>query len=231
MVVIMAKQPLAGQVKTRLCPPLAPDEAARLYGLFIQAIVEDTTRLAREPGPGRAEVALAHTPAGAEAALRELVPAALPLFAQSEGDLGERLAAIFDGLLAKGHEQVLVIGSDCPDLPCELIHDAIARLADPAVDLVLGPSPDGGYYLVGLKRPAPALFAGMAWSTEKVLAATLERARGLGLAVAMIQPWQDIDTHADLIDLLARNRHRDPAGYCPGWRTLSCLRQSRWINP
>jgi len=227
IVVIVAKEPVPGRVKTRLCPQLSAGEAAEVYALFVQDMVEELARLVPGPcpgGPGNA-VALAYTPEGAEAAFKTLLPATVPLFPQQGRDLGERLGGIFRKLCDEGYKQVHIINSDSPDLPCDVIRESIRRLEELRTDLVLGPCRDGGYYLVGLKRPVPELFAGIPWSTERVLATTVQRARRLGLSFALLEPWDDMDTYADLLHFLVRNQHRGDDGYVPGWRTLRYLRQ------
>jgi rSAM/selenodomain-associated transferase 1 len=236
IVAMVAKEPVPAQVKTRLCPQLSAAEAAELYALFIQDMVEEMARLMPGPHPGTpgSAVALAYTPEGSDAAFKALLPVTVPLFPQQGRDLGERLAGIFRNLCDQGYEQVHIINSDSPDLPCDLIRESIRRLEEPRTDLVLGPCRDGGYYLVGLKRPVPELFARIPWSTERVLEMTLERARRLGLSFALLEPWDDIDTYEDLLHFLARNRHRPDNGSAPGWRTLRYLRQkihgNLWMN-
>jgi rSAM/selenodomain-associated transferase 1 len=227
IVVMVAKEPVPARVKTRLCPQLSAGEAAELYALFIQDMVEEMARLVPGPYPGTPDraLALAYTPEGSEAAFKALLPVTVPLFPQQGRDLGERLADIFRKLCDEGYEQVHIINSDSPDLSCDLIRQSIRRLEEPRTDLVLGPCRDGGYYLVGLKRPVPELFARIPWSTGRVLEMTLERARRLELSFALLEPWDDMDTYEDLLRFLARNRHRHGNGYAPGWRTLRYLRQ------
>jgi uncharacterized protein len=233
IVVMVAKEPVPTHVKTRLCPQLSAVEAAEVYTLFVQDMAEEMAHLAGEPNPGMPDsaVALAYTPEGAEAVFKELLPVRLALFPQQGQGLGERLAGIFRQLCGEGHEQVHIINSDSPDLPCTLLRESIRRLKEPGTDLVLGPSRDGGYYLVGLKRPVPELFDQIPWSTEHVLAVTLQRACDLELSCSLLAPWDDIDTYEDLLRLLARNQHWCGNGYAPGWRTLTYLRQKIQADP
>jgi len=141
------------------------------------------------------------------------------LVAQRGADLGARMAHLAAELLADGHRAALLIGSDLPTLPAAHLTEASRALAPGAADLVLGPAEDGGYYLIGLARPAPALFEGIAWSTAGVLEATRARARGLGLREHLLPPWYDVDTPADL-DRLRRDLGTPGAG---AWRTR------RWL--
>lgn len=229
MLVVMAKAPVPGNVKTRLGPQIDPIEAAHLYGLFIEDVTAEMAKLAAGAGGASVAVALAYAPQGAQAALAARCPAGMALMAQSAGDLGQRMAAVFERCFAQGFEQVHVIGSDSPDLPCAFVGQAIARLGDPRIDVVLGPCPDGGYYLIGLKRPLPELFAAIPWSTRRVLETTLQKTGGLGLGVDLLNPWEDIDTYADLQRFVQRHRDRSAGAGGPGWRTLKYLqdRQNR----
>jgi len=223
----MAKAPVPGQVKTRLGAGVGAAEAARLYALFIQDVAEEMNRLvAPTPGPDSClTVALAYTPVGSEAAFKALLPMGMPLFAQLDGDLGQRLNLIFNTCFAQGYDQVHVVGSDSPDLPSGRVTEAIRRLCRPATDVVLGPCRDGGYYLIGLKQPAPALFQKIPWSTGRVLATTLQCARQLNLTAALLDPWDDIDTPEDLAGFFNRNRHRAEGRHAPGRRTLNDLQK------
>ena len=230
IVVIVAKEPVAAQVKTRLCPQLSAAEAARIYTLFVQDMVEEmsgiSTASVESPHNCRSGVklALAYTPSGARAAFESILPAPVMLFPQQGTDLGQRLAHIFARLCREGYDQINIINSDSPDLPSSLISKAMALHEESRTDLVLGPCCDGGYYLVGLKKPIPELFEDIPWSTDQVLAKTLDRARTLGLAVSLLEPWYDIDTYQDLRLFLSRNEPRRQEDRGPGWRTLRYLR-------
>jgi rSAM/selenodomain-associated transferase 1 len=161
-------------------------------------MVQDTLESALAAGTGT--VALYWS--GAEAGGPGFdLPAGVEVRIQRGEDLGARLVAAFDELL-RVSDRAVVMGSDCPDLDPETIRMAFAALDDHA--LVLGPARDGGYYLIGLKAPAPALFEGIAWGTERVLAETLERARRLGLATRSLEVLADLDTPDDLVRLIAR---------------------------
>jgi rSAM/selenodomain-associated transferase 1 len=188
---IVAKAPRAGDVKTRLCPPLSPSDAAALHGAFLG----DTVDLVRAFIGARG--AFVFTPADAETYFAGLAPDFLR-FAQQGADLGARLQHAFEALFAAGAPAVIVIGADAPTLPVACIADALDRLAHEGVDVVLGPTDDGGYYLIGLTRPRPALFDGIAWSTPGVREQTLARASAAGLTVALLPAWFDVDRPADL---------------------------------
>lgn len=193
-VVIMAKTPRPGAVKTRLCPPLSPEEAAELYRCFLL----DT--IAKLCTCRQASLFIAYTPRTDRGVFAALAPG-LPLLPQRGRDLGARMADCFAQLFAKGYTKVLLTGSDLPTLPLRMIQQALDLMATPQVDVVLGPSEDGGYYLIGLRTLHRELFAEMTWSTSQVLAETVRRAEAQGLQMAYLPPWFDVDTPADLVRL------------------------------
>jgi rSAM/selenodomain-associated transferase 1 len=190
-VFIMAKAPRPGEVKTRLCPPLSPAEAAALYRCFL------LDKIAQVRALRGVRAAIAYTPADGRALFEGLAPG-FRLLPQRGRDLGARLRAGFEALFAEGHQGALAIDSDTPTLPPAFLAQAVERIADPATDLVLGPSEDGGYYLIGLRALHAELFEGMPWSTARVMPETLRRAAGLGLSVAQLPPWYDVDVAPDL---------------------------------
>jgi uncharacterized protein len=204
-VAIMAKAPLPGQVKTRLCPPLSPDEAAGLYRCFLLDKIQQVRALER------AQPVIAYAPEDAGQIFGAMAPD-LELLPQRGANLGVRLTGILERLLEAGHDGAVAIDSDTPTLPVRLLQQAVDRLADdPALDVVLGPTEDGGYYLIGLKAPQPVLFTDMPWSTADVLPETVRRAEGRRLRLAQLPPWYDVDTSEDLDRLraeLARSEAR-----------------------
>lgn len=195
-VFIMAKAPRAGEVKTRLCPPLTGPEAAGLYRSFLQDKIEQVRTL-RGASP-----AIAYAPEAERPLFQGLSPD-FRLVAQRGPDLGARLATGFAEFLGNGHAGAVAIDSDTPTLPTEYLAEAVAGLRRGDVDLVLGPSEDGGYYLIGLREPHPELFEGIRWSTSEVTPETLRRAKEKGLRVALLPTWYDVDTPADLARLRA----------------------------
>lgn len=191
---LMAKAPRSGTVKTRLCPPLRAAEAAELARCFLLDAIERIAAVAD------VRPIVAYTPREARSELEAMAPG-LTLVPQRGGDLGERQAALVDDVLALGHRAALLIGADSPTLPPETIDEAVSLIMAPDVDVVVGPSEDGGYYLIGLRAPCPPLFQAMPWSTPAVLSLTLERARRLGMRAACLPTWYDVDTGADLARL------------------------------
>ena len=173
--------------------------------------------MGRLPG---VDLALAYSPRTAQEFFRAISPLS-QIFPQEGADLGDRLAAAFAWGFHRGYTKVLIRNSDSPDLPAALVLEAGERLAAGDADAVLGPSPDGGYYLVGLRQPWPDLFAGVAWSTSRTLADTRARAARLGLSVHLLPAWPDIDTWADLKDFA----RRDLVSFAPGWRSHRLARE------
>ncbi len=208
----MAKVPGLEPVKSRLHGALGPEMATVLYRCFL---LDRLDALAALPG---IEPVAAFTPASGRTRMAALAPPGMRLVPQRGRDLGERLSGLLADLLAAGHPGAMAMDSDSPTLPMGHVLEAADVLARGAADLVLGPSDDGGYYLVGLRRPEPALFAGMPWSTDRVLSRTLETAGTLGLRTHLLPEWFDVDTEADL----ARLRRALASGDGPG-RTTRCL--------
>jgi len=202
---IMAKAPEAGQVKTRLCPPLSPEDAAELYRCFLLDKIAQVREVAE------AEPVLAFAPAQAAAAFEALAPG-FTLLPQRGPDLTARLTAVCVDLFRSGCDAAILIDSDTPTLPTERLERAVAVVKEGGCDLVLGPSEDGGYYLIGLRRLHPGLFEGMQWSTPTVLEETLRRARALGLSATTLSAWYDVDTAADLVRLRADLSAGPPGG-------------------
>lgn len=192
---VMTKAPRAGKVKTRLIPPLTPDEAAALNICFLrdtaQAINEATKR-------GGASGVAVYTPAGAEQAYRGILPDNFFLVRQRGDAFGDRLAFAMHDLLQLGFASACLINSDSPTVPGTAFAEAVEILARPGDRVVLGPSDDGGYYLIGLKKPHRRLFEEINWSTEAVLQQTAQRAAELGLSVHLLPTGFDIDDRVTL---------------------------------
>lgn len=205
--IVFAKAPVPGKTKTRLCPPLSGEQAARLYTAF----VGDVLAGARTSGAAAVSVAYDPHPKHPDLAWIEDSP---PWFRQADGDLGARLIAAFKTAFRARSKKVVIIGSDCPDLDPRILRDAYARLDD--ADAVLGPAEDGGYYLVGLRAPMPHLFTKMEWSDSSVLKSTLERLRLRGESFELLPEHADVDTFGDLKALsrrLAAGDGRAPRSY------------------
>lgn len=198
--VIFAKAPIPGEVKTRLCPPLTPDEAATLHGSFVLDMLERSqTAVVKSKMP--LDRYLACTPSSTLVFFKIMEERqGVKLIDQVGDDLGARMQHAFETMFGKGYQRVFIVGTDVPSLPLDHYTQALALLE--TNDLVLGPALDGGYYLIGLKRMVPGLFVGIPWSTEQVLGMTQEKATTLGLKTALVPPWRDVDTIEDLHALI-----------------------------
>jgi rSAM/selenodomain-associated transferase 1 len=192
---LMAKAPRVGTVKTRLAPLLSAEEATRLSRSFIQDMSANIAELiATRPDMG----VVAFTPDGDQEAFDGLLPDSFNLLPQRGADLGERLWHVAEDLLAAGVGAVCMINSDSPTLPAAFLNEAAALLRMPGDRVVLGAAEDGGYYLIGLKQPHRHMFQRIDWSTSRVFAQSLARAAEIGLEVARLPPWYDVDDQASL---------------------------------
>lgn len=205
--IVFAKAPVAGLAKTRLIPALGAAGAAALA----QRLLEHTVAAAAQAGCRHVE--LCATPDAGHAAFQRLAAQhALALTLQGDGDLGQRMDRALTRAL-QAHASAVLIGTDAPALDDARLAQAQAALQ--SHDAVFVPALDGGYALVGLRRPAPALFAGVAWSTPQVMAQTRERARAAGLRWAELEPVFDVDEPADLAHLAAYPHLRPAAAPAP----------------
>lgn len=215
----MTKAPRAGQVKTRMTPPLTPEEAAALNICFLRDMAGAISIAAAK---GNARGFAVYTPAGAAGAYTEIMPADFHLLTQRGEALGERMMFAFEDLFRLGLASVCLIGSDSPTIPPEVFTEAAAILEQPENTVVLGPTEDGGYYLIGLNRMQPGLFKDIAWSTESVFKQTCESARQLGLKVHLLPTWYDVDNDITLRrlceDLFGRNGNGKTGNPAPSTR-------------
>lgn len=195
--IVFAREPVPGRVKTRLAAAIGEQAAAERYDAMLRDVLETARQLS-----------------GAETVVYwSCEEKALSLLAerhgfcsriQGAGDLGQRMLAAFEEMFSGGCERCCIIGSDAPDLPLSYIRKAFQLLESGENDAVFGPSRDGGYYLLGLRQVCPALFTDIAWSSSAVLEQSLAAARKAGLTAALLPEWQDIDTIDDLNEYLQR---------------------------
>jgi rSAM/selenodomain-associated transferase 1 len=190
--VVMAKAPIPGTVKTRLMPLLTADQAAELARGLLLDQIEHLCAFAE------ADLHLAYAPSSARGLIRQLAPPRFAIFPQSEGDLGARMRHIFATLFAKRYQRIVLIGADLPPVPLEYFTAAFSCLRRNVPGAVLGPADDGGYYLIGLNQHQPALFEQINWSHDQVLAQTVAKVASLGVPIAQIPGWFDVDTVEDL---------------------------------
>jgi uncharacterized protein len=187
---VMTKAPQAGQVKTRLVPPLTPNEAAELNKCFLRdtaAAISNAT--AKTDAFGIA----VYTPIGAESAYKGILAADFSLLPQRGDKFGDRLYLAAADLFKCGFESVCLIDSDSPTVSAENFAQAVKLLRSRGDRIVLGPCDDGGYYLIGLKKSHKELFERIDWSTERVLAQTRQRAHEIDVEVKLLQPGFDVD--------------------------------------
>jgi hypothetical protein len=211
-IAFMAKASAPGRTKTRLVPPLTFDEAAALNTAFLQDVADNVLLAAKHTEP-RASIAgyAAFGPTGSEDFFRATLPPAIGLIEAWLPNFGDCLVHTVSEMFARGHSAAVVLNSDSPTLPTSLLVATAAALAQPGDRAVLGPSSDGGYYLLGLKVAHRRLFDGIAWSTERVAAQTLERAREIGLDVYRLPVWYDVDDAESLNRLRAELGESSPA--------------------
>ncbi len=187
----MAKAPQPGRVKTRMTPPLTPQRAAELY----RSMLTDTVRLARYAG---IDVA-AMVPASDAAEVAAFLEPGVEVVAQSGRGLADALTAVFDTFAARGITRIVAVDSDSPTLPRQQLLAAFDLLD--TCEVVLGPTPDGGYYLVGARQPHPGLFAPSTTGTPSARRAVEEAAAALGLSCSLADEWYDVDSAGDLLRL------------------------------
>lgn len=199
---IYAKQPLPGQVKTRFCPPLSPQQAADLYQCALQEIV------ARMRGHQDFSLVICYT--GERSWFERNFPG-VPLLPQLGADLGARMSDSFFSFFRQGFQQVVLIGSDIPDLPLELVRQAFAALQH--AEVALAPADDGGYVLIGKAVYRPELFAEIRWGSAEVLSQTLKRIESAGIRTQLLPGWEDLDDLEALRKLLRRSPHSRTADY------------------
>ena len=221
---VVAKEPVPGKVKTRFIPQLSPADAAGLYRCSLHDRITEISAL------NGVDRAIAYTPEDARDTFTELSLDGFELFAQRGKGLGERLNNIFQDNLARGYQAVSIVDSDSPDLPKSIINESFGLLLSKQAEVVLGPCHDGGYYLVGLRKPYPELFRNIPWSTKNVLSTTLEKARKMGLNVRLLSRWNDLDTFEDILEYYNKYKDRPLSKNWPGKKTFVFLSQLEKFN-
>lgn len=216
---VMTKAPQAGRVKTRLVPQLTPEEAAELNKCFLRDTAAAISTAGRrlpagegskrrlipkrhashsEAATARARGIAVYTPVGAESAYTDVLPADFSLLPQRGDEFGERLYFAVEDLFKCGFDSLCLINSDSPTVPAENFEQAVELLSRSEDRVVLGPSDDGGYYLIGVKKPHRHLFEQIDWSTERVLNQTMQRATEIGVEVKLLPTGYDVDDDANL---------------------------------
>lgn len=198
---IMIKAPRAGFSKTRLSPPLSQEEAANISRCFLKDTTAAIDALSQKD-PVMVGIAI-YTPVGAEADFAELLPETFKIIAQREGGFGARLLGATEDLFSVGFSAVCLIDSDSPTLPFHYLRDLSVLLKEPTDRMVIGPSLDGGYYALGLRRAHKRLFEEITWSTDRVYGETVERSKEIDLPAITLPTWYDVDDRLSLNRLLS----------------------------
>ena len=220
-VTVFAKNPIPNQVKTRLVPPLSPEQAATLYTAFL---IDGSETLAKLRD---VDIVIAYAPPEAQPDLQALIGDDAIYTPQIGADLGERLISATQWAAEQGYTKILIVGSDSPTLPALYVSEAV-KLLD-SRDVVIGPSVDGGYYLIGfavesLATTVPLVFSEIAWSTAEVFRQTVARIYSAKATLGLLPPWYDIDTAEDLAFLYAHiAAMRHAGGTVQAVRTESLL--------
>jgi rSAM/selenodomain-associated transferase 1 len=225
-IAVMAKASSPGCTKTRLVPPLSYDEAADLNTAFLRDVADNLLSAAVF-----ADITgwMAYAPAGSEAFFKSTLSPIIGLIETAKPDFGACLFHAAATLLEAGHGAACLLNSDSPTLPIGYLVAAATALAVPGDRVVLGPSTDGGYYLIGIKRPHRGLFENVEWSTERVFRQTLGRCAALGLPVFELPAWYDVD-NADALHVLIREVIDDRPFHTFGSRATAASATRRYLS-
>jgi uncharacterized protein len=188
-VIVVAKEPVPGAAKTRLCPPLSPDDAAALAEAFLMDTAARVSQCV-------SRTAVGYSPEDSRPWFAERFPDFL-LFPQGDGDLGRRMARLLTTAYGQGYSAVTLVGTDAPQMTPQRLDEAFSAVENGA-DIAIGPAADGGYYLICMRQPHEALFERIPWGESGVLAKTLKRAESIGLTVELLPEERDIDVANDL---------------------------------
>jgi rSAM/selenodomain-associated transferase 1 len=221
LILLFVKAPLRGQVKSRLAAVLGKDAALELYGNFVLDILAS---IEKSGIPCR----ICYYPPDSGETVKNWLGGHLMYMPQEGNDIGERMERAFRQAFSEGTSRAVLIGSDIPDLPPALLQDAVGGLDQTGA--VIGPSKDGGYYLIGFRKDTffPNIFHGPEWSTDTVFADTVAIFEREHQQFSLLPPWRDMDTIEDLKDLMSRNRNSDFSDS----RTIRCLSsQKNMMNP
>ena len=214
-VILFARDPILGQVKTRLRPSFDDETILKLYICF----VEDSLEKIRQVDNVKCFVGV--SPDNHSGLFKGIESFGMSLFVQRGKDLGEKMRQAFADRFAEGYNKVVIIGSDSPSLPVSYINKALAS----DKDLVLGPSTDGGYYLIAMSGKLSEVFSGVAWGTENVLDETLKKIKGTSVSFELLPIWYDVDSPDDLKFLKTHLELIAHSGLCVGRKTKNFLNE------
>lgn len=202
VIIVMVKAPLPGFAKTRLCPPLTDLDAAALSLCFVQDVVNSALTITPD-------LLLAFTPADGRHVLEPRLPQNLMWVEQHGATLGERLDSTINYAGELGFSPIVVLGADSPTLPASFIKNTLDVLSRGNAEVVLGPTSDGGYYLIGFNKPNSAVLQDVTWSSSRTFQQTASNIKQLQLRLFTLPRWYDVDTFADLT-FLANELRTDP---------------------
>jgi glycosyltransferase A (GT-A) superfamily protein (DUF2064 family) len=240
---VMAKAPIAGRSKTRLCPPLLAEHAAMLSAAFLRDVTEN---IAAASLAAPIQGLIAYAPAGSVSlfdghfaegtgfVLADGLSVTMDDITADVTGFGRCLLHAIRSMFEEDFAAACVLNSDSPTLPTQFLADAADALLAPGDRVVLGPAEDGGYYMLGVKAPHARLFADIAWSSDSVADATRARARELGLDIVELPVWYDVDDRASLARLLHEIVGSEPAGSTnryPARTTEAALRRIGLFAP
>ncbi len=192
-IILMTRVPIPGKTKTRLMEILSGDECAQIHKCFLMDLFNIFNFIKEE-----IDVFLTYTPENSFDLMKNMVPDYIHCFPQEGSDLGERMHNAFRYVISKGYNEVILIGSDIPDIQDNELREAFIKLR--YSDMVLGPTLDGGYYLIGMREANKEIFNNkLKWGNKSVLEGTIDIANSLGLDVELVNKHRDIDTKEDLI--------------------------------
>ena len=212
-VILFARDPILGQVKTRLRPSFDDETILKLYICFVEDSLEKIRQV------GNVECFVGVSPENHSGFFLGIESFGMSLFVQRGKDLGEKMRQAFVDRFAEGYNKVVIIGSDSPSLPVSYINKALAS----DKDLVLGPSTDGGYYLIAMSGKVSEVFSGVAWGTENVLDETLKKIKGTSISFELLPIWYDVDSPDDLKFLKTHLELIAHSGLCVGRKTKNFL--------
>ena len=212
-VILFARDPVLGQVKTRLSSSLDDETILRLYTCFVEDSLEKIRKV------DNADCFVGISPSNLSGFFNGIEGSDIRLFIQQGANLGDKMRQAFVDRFADGYKKVVIIGSDSPSLPVSYIDEVLTSYKD----LILGPSTDGGYYLIGMVGKVFEVFGGIAWGTDQVLDETLDRVKKAGVSLELLPVWYDVDFPEDLKFLKTHLELITQSGLCEGGKTKKFL--------
>jgi len=212
-VILFARDPILGQVKTRLSSSFDDETILRLYTCF----VEDSLGKIRQVD--NADCFVGISPSNLSGFFNGIEDSDTRLFVQQGKDLGDKMRQAFVDRFSDGYKKVVIIGSDSPSLPVSYINQALTS----DKDLILGPSTDGGYYLIAMTSKVSEVFGGITWGTDQVLEETLNSVKKMGISLELLPVWYDVDLPEDLKFLKTHLKLIAQSGLCEGGKTRKIL--------